>query len=228
MTIIFALLTALWLGIMTSISPCPLATNIAAVSFISKRFNSRTQMLLNGFLYTIGRTGTYFVLSLLIIGGLLSIPSLSAILQGYIAKVLGPLLVLVGMFLLDLFSLPAFGNVCGDAHSRLAGKGLWGPFLLGVIFALAFCPSSAAIFFGALIPLALDKQSTIGMPILYGIGTGLPVIIVAFLIAFGFAEVGKLFHNIVKLELWVRRITGGLFIIIGTYYILTHIFGVTI
>jgi cytochrome c biogenesis protein CcdA len=225
MTIILALLTALWLGILTSISPCPLATNIAAVSFISKRFNSRTQMLLNGILYTLGRTLTYFLLSLLVIGGLFSIPSVSMALQGYIAKLLGPILILVGMFLLDLFPSPSFGNICGDVHTKLVEKGYIGSFLLGALFALAFCPTSAAIYFGAMIPLALDKHSIVGMPVLYGVGTGIPVVVFAVIIAFGFEGIGKAFQNTVKLELWVKRITGALFIMIGIYYVLTHIFG---
>lgn len=226
MTFGIELLTALWLGILTSISPCPLATNIAAVSFISKKFDSGFPTLLNGILYTLGRTLTYFLLSLLIIGGLFSIPSVSMVLQDYIAKLLGPILILMGMFLLDLLPSPSFGNICGNIHTKLVGKGYAGSFLLGAFFALAFCPTSAAIFFGAMIPLALDKHSIIGMPVLYGIGTGIPVVVFAILIALGFAGIGKIFHNVIKFELWIRRATGVLFIIIGIYYILTHIFGI--
>lgn len=226
MTFGIELLTALWLGILTSISPCPLATNIAAVSFISKKFDSQLAALLNGVLYTLGRTLTYFLLSGLIIGGLFSIPSISLFLQSYVAKFLGPVLIIVGMFLLNLLPMPAFGNICGDIHSRLVGKGYIGSFLLGAFFALAFCPASAAIFFGAMIPLALEKHSIIGMPVIYGVGTGLPVMAFATAIALGFRGVGRLFHNVVKFELWIRRVTGVLFIIIGIYYILTHIFGV--
>lgn len=225
MTFYMALLAALWLGILTSISPCPLSTNIAAVSFISKKFNNRIPTLVNGILYTFGRTLTYFLLSALIIGGLFSIPFISMVLQGYVAKLLGPVLILVGMFLLELLKLPPFGSACGGIYTRLAGKGYAGSFLLGAFFALAFCPASAAIFFGAMIPLALDKHSIVGMPVLYGIGTGIPVVVFAILIAFGFAGIDKMFQNTVKVELWIRRATGVLFIMIGIYYILTHIFG---
>lgn len=225
MTFGIELLTALWLGILTSISPCPLATNIAAVSFLSKKFDNRLPTLLNGILYTLGRTLTYFLLSLLIVGGLFNIPFVSMVLQDYIAKLLGPVLILVGMFLLDLLPSPSFGNICGDVHTKLIGKGYTGSFLLGAFFALAFCPTSAAIFFGAMIPLALDKHSIIEMPVLYGIGSGIPVMVFAVLIAFGFKSIGKAFQNTVKLELWIRRLTGALFIMIGIYYILTHIFG---
>lgn len=220
--------TALWLGILTSISPCPLATNLAAVTFISKKFSSRTAIAINGLLYTLGRTLTYFIVSFVIISGLFSIPSVSAFLQNYMTKILGPLLIIAGMFLLELINLPSFGNACWRIHARLANKGYIGSFVLGSLFAVAFCPSSAALFFGALIPLALGKGSNILMPVTYGIGTGLPVIIFATLIAFGFAGIGRAFHNVAKLEIWVRRITGVLFILVGLYYIFTYIFGVNI
>lgn len=222
----WVLATAAWLGILTSISPCPLATNVAAVSFISKKFTSRTAILLNGLLYTLGRALTYCAVSFIIISGLLTIPSVSIFLQGYIAKLLGPVLILAGMFLLELLKLPSFRNVCGNIHTRLSDKGYVGSFLLGAVFALAFCPSSAAIFFGALIPLAVEQKSNLIMPITYGIGTGIPVIVFATLIAIGFAGIGKVFHNVARLELWVRRITGVLFIVVGVYYVLSHIFGV--
>lgn len=225
---IFGMLTALWLGVLTSISPCPLATNIAAVTFISKKLGSSIPTLLNGILYTLGRTLTYFLLSLVIISGLFSIPSLSILLQNYIAKLLGPILILAGMVLLDLLPFPSLVSVCGNIHTKLLNKGYAGSFLLGALFALAFCPTSAAIFFGAMIPLALDKHSILGMPVLYGIGTGIPVMVFAILIAFGFNSINKAFQNTIKLELWARRITGVLFIAIGIYYILTHIFGLIV
>lgn len=226
MTLYLALLTSLWLGILTSISPCPLATNIAAVSFISKKFDGKLPILLNGILYTLGRTVTYFALSLLIVTGLFSIPSISAALQIYIAKILGPILILVGMFFLDLLPLPAFGRACGHIHTRLSDKGYLGSFLLGIVFALAICPSSAAIFFGALIPMALEKRSNIAIPVLYGIGTGIPVAVFATLMAFSFKGIGRLFDNLAKFEIVIRRVTGVLFIVIGIYYVLTHIFGI--
>lgn len=220
------LATATWLGILTSISPCPLATNVTAVTFISKKFTSRTAILLNGALYILGRALTYCAVSFIIISGLFTIPSVSIFLQNYIAKILGPVLILAGMFLLELLKLPSFGKVCGNIHTRLSDEGYIGSFLLGAAFALVFCPSSAAIFFGALIPLAIEQKSNLLMPITYGIGTGIPVIVFAALIAIGFAGIGKAFHNVARLELWVRRITGILFIVVGVYYILSHIFGV--
>lgn len=220
--------SALWLGILTSISPCPLATNIAAISFIGKRVGSGRHVFLSGFFYTLGRMITYLVLGVFVVAGVLSIPGLSYFLQKYMNKLLGPLLIIVGMVLLELIRLNiSGGSMAGEKMKKHAEKGgIWGAGLLGIVFALSFCPVSAALFFGSLIPLSVKHRSSIMLPSLYGIGTGLPVILFAILIALGARAVGKAFNKLTQIEWWVRRITGGIFIAVGIYYSLTYIFGV--
>jgi len=220
-----AAVSAFWLGILTSISPCPLATNIAAISFIGRRVGSPRLQFLSGVLYTGGRSLTYLVLGMLLVASLLSMSELSLLLQKYMNKLLGPILILVGMFLLELISFGAGGGGISDRFQKRAEAfGMWGAGLLGIIFALSFCPLSAALFFGSLIPLAVQYQSSVAMPILYGIGTGLPVLIFAVIIAFGAQRLGKAFNILTAIEKWARRITGTIFILVGIYFCLVHIF----
>ena len=221
------ILLALWLGILTSISPCPLATNIAAISFIAKQVSRTRQALLSGIFYVVGRMATYLVLGMVVVGGLLSMPEVSNFLQRYMNRFLGPLLVVVGMFLLELIpiTLPGIGG--GEKLQKRAERGgVWGAGLLGVVFALSFCPISAALFFGSLIPLSVKHNSPVLMPALYGFGTGLPVLLFAVLIVLGAKSIGKTFTRLSLTEQWARRITGVVFVLAGIYISLRYIFGV--
>ncbi len=220
-------LWALWLGILTSISPCPLATNITAVSYIGRQVGSTRSVLLSGLFYTLGRMATYGILGAVVITSLLSIPEVSNALQKYMNKLLGPLLILVGMVLLDLLSvkMPQFGFL-KDVHTGNHKGGFLSAGLLGMVFALAFCPTSAALFFGSLIPLSLKHESNIALPLLYGIGTALPVFIFSILIAYSFHLVGKVFNILTYVEVWMRRVTGIVFIAVGIYFVLAYIFRV--
>ena len=183
--------TAVWLGLLTSISPCPLATNIAAISYIGRRVGSPRQVVLTGVLYTLGRTLAYVVLGALLVASVLSVPQLSMFLQKYMNKLLGPLLILVAMFLLDLIQLRASGAGMSEGmRKRVDALGLWGALPLGVVFALTFCPVSAALFFGSLIPLAVQARSSLVLPGLYGVGTAVPALAFAVLIAAG-SQVGR-------------------------------------
>ena len=158
--LILGTLSALWLGILTSISPCPLATNIAAISFIGRRVSHGRVVFLTGLLYTLGRMLTYVVLGILLITSVLSIPQVSYILQKYMNKILGPILIFVGMILLELIRFNVTG--CGFSEKmqrRVETSGIWGAGLLGIVFALSFCPISAALFFGSLIPLSIKSFS---------------------------------------------------------------------
>ncbi len=219
--------TALWLGILTSISPCPLASNIAAISFISRRVGQTRQVLLSGLLYTIGRTIAYQVLSIVIVVGLLATGDIARFLQRYLNQILGPVLILVGMVLLGLLGFTFSLNLAGQGVQQRASKGgvLWS-LLLGILFALSFCPVSAGLFFGGLIPLAAAKQSHVLLPLLFGVGTALPVIAFAFLIAFASQYVGVAFNRLTQVERWVRAVTGTVFIVAGVYYCLAHIYGI--
>jgi cytochrome c biogenesis protein CcdA len=217
--------SALWLGVLTSISPCPLATNVAAVSFIGKQFASAPRVALSGLFYVLGRMLAYLGLGAALIAGLMSAPYLSEFLQKSMNKILGPVLILVGMVLLDLlrFNLPG-GGVGERMQERVGRGGIWGAGLLGLVFALSFCPVSAALFFGSLIPLAVKHGSGVLFPLVFGVGTGLPVIVFAMMIALGARSVGVLFQKLTRAELWARRITGAIFIALGIYYVLAHIF----
>jgi cytochrome c-type biogenesis protein len=217
--------SAMWLGVLTSISPCPLATNIAAISYIGKQADRPLTVLLTGTMYTLGRTLTYVILGALLVASLLSVPGLSNFLQHYMNKLLGPVLIVVGMFLLDLLHLPALGGSGASClGERLGRSGAWGAGLLGMLFALSFCPTSAALFFGSLIPLSVKWQSSVVLPSLYGAGTALPVFAFAVLIAMGAKSLGGVFQRLTAVELWARRITGGVFILIGIYFSVTYIF----
>jgi len=223
---LFALLSALWLGILTSISPCPLATNVAAVSYIGKNITCPYKTVLSGFLYTFGRVLSYVFIGIVIVTGLLSVPSIANFLQQYINVILGPILILVGIILLEIVKI---NFSAGISHMGLQDKikdfGPIGALLLGIIFALSFCPISAALFFGSLIPLSVEHNSKILFPLVYGIGTGLPVVLFAVLIAFSMNSVGKAYNGLVKFEFWMRKITGVIFIFAGIYFIANHIFG---
>lgn len=226
--LLLAATTALWLGILTSISPCPLATNIAAISFISREVATPRKVLLTGTLYTLGRAVTYVVLGALLVASLLSIPHVSNLLQKYMNKLLGPTLILVGMFLLGLldFHFSTSAPVTERMQKRMVTWGMWGAAPLGMLFALAFCPVSAALFFGSLIPLAARSGSRVALPSLFGIGTGLPVLAFGVLIALGAQTVSKAFNRLTVIEKWARGITGVVFVLVGIYFSLAYIFAV--
>ena len=218
---------ALWFGILTSISPCPLATNIAAVSFIGRGLVRPRAAVLTGLLYTLGRTFVYVVLGMLLVSSLLSAPVVSDLLQRYMNKLLGPILILVGMLLLGLIQFSTRGTQLSERMGeRVAGWGVWGGLVLGAVFALSFCPTSAALFFGSLLPLAVKYESRLLLPMLYGVGTALPVLAFAFLIVVSTRAVGQAFHRITQFERWARRITGVLFVGIGIYFSLVYVFRV--
>jgi cytochrome c biogenesis protein CcdA len=223
-----SLTTAAWLGILTAISPCPLATNVAAISFIGRQMGNRLAIFLSGMLYTAGRVLAYVLLGYLISSGLFATGQIARFLQNYLNDILGPLLILLGMVLLNLIGSGLGGiQLAGtDIQKKAAKKGALYAFPLGVLFALSFCPVSAGLFFGALIPLTLSSSSAIVLPLVYGIGTAIPVVIFAFIIAYSSEKLGKAFNSLNKIEIYVRFATGTIFIIAGIYYCLTHIYGV--
>ncbi|HUS70046.1 MAG TPA: aromatic aminobenezylarsenical efflux permease ArsG family transporter [Anaerolineae bacterium] len=225
--LLVAAASALWLGILTSISPCPLATNIAAISFVGKRVANPRHVFLAGLAYTLGRSLTYLGLGILLVGSLLSVPYVSHVLQKYANKLLGPILIVVGMFLLEMlqFHLPGLG-LSSKMGDWVENGGIWGAGLLGMGFALSFCPVSAVLFFGSLIPLAIRCGSPVLLPSLYGVGTSLPVFVFALLIALGARSIGKAYGWLTRLEHWARVLTGIVFVVVGIYYCLAYIFGV--
>ena len=225
--LVIGAVSAFWLGILTSISPCPLATNIAAISYIGRRVESTRQVFLTGLLYTVGRTLAYLALAIVLVGTALSVPQVSLFLQKYMHIALGPILILVGMVLLGLIQFNMGGSgVSEGMQKRVDAMGIWGALLLGAVFALSFCPTSAALFFGSLVPLSLKANSSLMLPVVYGIGTAAPVIVFAVIIAMSAQSVGKAFDVLTKIEWWARMITGGIFIMVGIYFSLKYIFEV--
>jgi len=199
------------------------------ISFVSRRVTSPARVFLAGLLYTGGRTLAYLALGMALVWSLLSAPFVSHILQKYMNRALGPILILVGMVLAEFIRLNVSGSGMSDRMGkRLERLGLWGTLFLGVLFALSFCPISAALFFGSLVPVALQCNSGILLPSAYGVATGLPVLVFAVLIAIGAKCVGEAYNKIVPFEKWARRITGVIFILAGITYCLTEIFGIQI
>ena len=165
----FPLIAAFFIGLMTAISPCPLATNITAIAYTSKNINNSKHTLAVGFLYTLGRMFTYIVVASLIVWFGLQAQVISLFLQKYGAKILGPLLLIIGIIMLEVFKFRFFksSGKLNKLKEKLAKKGFLGSFLLGVIFALAFCPFSAVLFFGMLIPLALKVGDGLIIPAVF-------------------------------------------------------------
>ena len=219
---------ALGLGIWTSLQPCPMATNIAAIAYIGRRVDRPGLVLLAGLLYALGRTIAYVALAVLLLGGIVSAWQLSGFLERHVFKILGPLLILVAMVLLELvgFRLPAAG-IGGKLQPRVDAWGLWGALPLGIVLALAFCPVSAASFFVSLLAMLAASNSPVVLPSIYGIGTALPVILFATLIAVGASSMGQVFHRLAQVEWWVRRITAVVLIALGVHFSLKYDFGVS-
>jgi cytochrome c-type biogenesis protein len=218
--------SAFWLGILTSISPCPLATNIAAVSFISRNLGSSKKVLWSGLLYAAGRMLTYVAIAVLAVASLLSLPEVSFFLETNMHKIIGPLLIVVGIILLDVLPFTFSASlVSGSMQEKIGKWGLWGSGILGIVFALTFCPLSAALFFGSLIPLAIDGKSAVMMPSVYGLGTALPVIAFAFVMAFGVMSIGRVFDKLTQIEKWVRKLTAVVFIGAGLYLLFKSLMG---
>ncbi len=213
-------LTALVLGLMTAISPCPLAMNITAVGFISRDIENRHRVFINGLLYTFGRAITYTALALLIYLGADQL-KFSGFFQQHGEKIVGPLLVIIGLFMLDIFRLNFPG--LGRFTSRIQNKTKWSytdAILLGLLFALAFCPYSGVLYFGMLVPMTVTSASGLYLPVIFALATGIPVIIFAWLIAYTVSGVGGVYNKIRNFELWFRRIVAILFIVTGIYYII--------
>lgn len=214
------ILYAFLLGLMTSISPCPLATNITAIAFIGKNIGNKRKVFINGLLYTLGRAITYITLGVVLFFGASKF-YVASFFQSNGEKFLGPLLLIIGIFMLDFIKIkfPSFGKLTEKMQNKSKqGSGI-SAILMGILFALAFCPYSGVLYFGMLIPITISSTSGLILPLIFSIATGLPVIIFAYLIAFTLSGVGKLYNRLKVFELWFRRVVSAIFIIVGLYYI---------
>lgn len=219
-------LTAFILGLMTAISPCPLATNITAIAYISKDIDSKKRVFINGLIYTAGRAITYTGLGIILFFGA-STFNIARLMQTWGEKLLGPLLLIIGIFMLGLFTIriPGIGGM-GSKMQNSKKKGFWNVLLLGIVFALAFCPYSGVLYFGMLIPITLSHVSGLFLPLVFAVATGLPVIILAWMLAYTVSEVGIFYNKLRVFEKWFRRVVALIFIIVGTYY--TYIFFINV
>jgi cytochrome c-type biogenesis protein len=239
---------ALYLGVLTSISPCPLATNIAAISYVGRKVGNSRAVIGAGSLYTLGRCLLYLALAVIIASTAMSIRAVSVFLQTYMYLVLGPIFLILGMMLVGLITTNLGGAGMSDAmQKRVDAMGIWGAFLLGVLFAVSFCPTSAVWFFGLLalvmgseagaltpilaklgigLPEAALPGGTLILPLVYGVGTALPVLLVAFLLAYSMQSVGKAYNALSKVEWWARQATGWTFVCLGVHFSLKHVFEV--
>jgi cytochrome c biogenesis protein CcdA len=207
-----------------------MATNIAAVSFLGRRVDNPRIVLGGGLLYALGRASAYVALGALLLAGLMTAPGVSSFLQKYMNRIVGPVLILVGLFLLEAisFRLPSLTRAGERLQEKLKTRGMWGAAPLGALFALSFCPVSAALFFGSLIPLALQLESSVVIPTAYGVGTALPVVLFAVLIALGARGLGLAFKRLTSIERWARRVMAVIFIGVGVYMTLAYTVGLAI
>ncbi|MCK3684256.1 aromatic aminobenezylarsenical efflux permease ArsG family transporter [Maribellus sp. YY47] len=220
----FPVLTAFILGLMTAISPCPLATNITAVGFIGKDIENRNRVFYNGLIYTLGRAVAYTLLAFVLFLGADQF-AVSGIFQRYGEKIIGPLLIVIGLFMLGVLkiSLPGGGKIA-ERFEKKGVTGYWDVLLLGMLFAMAFCPYSGVLYFGMLIPLTISSASGLYLPVVFAIATGIPVILFAWLIAYAVSGVGGLYNRLKTFELWFRRVIALVFILVGIYYVFTVFF----
>lgn len=222
-------LTAFVLGLLTAISPCPLATNISAIGFIGKNIEDRKAIFKRGIYYTVGRILAYTVLGIILISILKEGASMFGI-QKAISKwgelLIGPVLLIIGLYMLfgDRINIPKFGFDGGEKGERLAGKGSWGALLLGVLFAMTFCPSSGIFYFGMLIPMSATASIGWLLPVLFAVATSLPVLVVAWILAFSVEKVGEVYGKIQTLQKWLNIIVGTIFVLVGVYYCFTMYF----
>jgi cytochrome c biogenesis protein CcdA len=218
-------LSAFFLGLITAISPCPMATNIAAIAYVGRRVKERKYAIMTGALYTLGRMFSYSILGVIIIVAGIEIPGVASFLQDFGEQVLGPLLIVIGVIMLSINRMPLSlgGGRLSAIGTKVANWGMVGGFLLGALFALAFCPYSAVLFFGVLIPLALKSAGGVALPAVYAIGTGLPVLVFGTLISLGVARVATWLNAVTRVEKIIRVTVSIIFIGVGIYLVVLWI-----
>lgn len=215
----YSAVTAFILGLMTAISPCPLATNISAIGYISKDLSNRNRVFTSGLIYTLGRAISYTLIGVIIFFGASKF-EVTRLFQGWGEKLLGPALILIGLFMLDFIKITIPGLNITEKMENRGNKGFWSALLLGIVFALAFCPYSGVLYFGMLIPITIASPTGLFLPLIFAFATGLPVIIFAWLLAYTVGNVGQAYNKLKTFEIWFRRVVAVLFFIVGAYYVI--------
>ncbi len=220
------LFSAFILGLMTAISPCPMATNITAIGFISKDIENRKKVFLNGIVYTVGRGISYSLIGVIFYFGASQF-AFESILQTWGERLLGPLLIVIGFFMLGLINInfPGVSKITNKLEEK-SKNSFWGVLLLGIVFALAFCPYSGVLYFGMLIPITISSVTGLYLPVVFAIATGIPVIIFAWLLAFSINTVGSFYNKMKSFEYWFRKVVAIVFILIGIYYTISILIGI--
>ena len=226
MELLLAAGPAFTLGFLTSISPCLLATNVTAIGFIARRIDRPRYILLSGGAYTLGQALGFVALASLVVGSLVSVPAVSHWLQKYMFRVLGPVLIVVGLFLVEWLKVSlGSGRLKGWAQRFGHSGGLWATALLGLLFAMSFCPTTAALFFGGLVPLAIAQESKFFLPLMYSVGVSVPVVAIVLVLGFAANWLGRIMRRVSEVEWWLRRGAGGVFILVGLYFTLVYSLG---
>ncbi len=215
------LVAAFFIGLLMTFSPCPLATNITAIAFISKKIGDSRHTFLVGTLYSLGRMAAYITLTALIVHAGLNIQAISFFLQEYGERLIGPFLVLMGVLMLEIVEIPFSGGQgwLQAIEIYLGEKGYLGAFFLGVIFALALCPFAAVLFFGMLVPIALKTGDALFVPAVFAIATALPVIVISLVLVKSVNRVSNVMQKVQDMEKWVKWAVAAVFICTGVYYI---------
>ena len=218
---------AFWLGFLTAISPCLLATNVTAISFIARRLDRPRMVAASGGFYMVGQAIGFVLLALIVTTSLASIPVVSHWLQKYLFRLLGPILLLVGVLLLEWVTVSlGSGHLKGWAQRYGRSGTLWATMLLGLLFAMSFCPTTAAFFFGGLIPLSLANESHVILPLAYAVGASLPVMVIVALVVCAAELLGRFVRRVSDAEWWLRRGTGIVFLVVGIYFTLAYSLGI--
>ena len=212
-------ISSLLLGLLMAIAPCPMTINVTAMGYIGKDLTQPRKIFINGLFYTLGTIASYSGLALILYFGADQF-RISSVFQQYSEYIIGPLLLLIGLYMLGLFriDLPGFSRLTGRFQNRKSFRA-WDSFLIGLVFALAFCPYSGVLYFGMLIPLVLATSSP-WLPLVFSLAAGIPIVIFAWLLAFTVSGVGRLFNRLKTIEFWFRKAVALLFIGIGIYSII--------
>jgi cytochrome c biogenesis protein CcdA len=217
------LLSAWALGILTAISPCPLATNITATAYIARTLEGKRKVLLSGLLYTLGLAFTYTTIAMIISLGASKF-HVAKFFQGNGEKFVGPIMIVIGLIMLNVIRFNFLGksSLKNKLGEKFKDRGLLGSFLLGVLFAMAFCPYSGAMYFGMLVPMTIKSDMGITLPLFFAIGAGSLVLFFTLVIAFSMEKLGVYFKRITQIEKVMRYIAAALFILTGLYYVLIY------
>ncbi len=212
------LIAALLLGIMTSVSPCPLTSNLAALAMLSKKASTHSAAGAASLAYSLGRSVVYVIAAALVgFAGAFAFAVLAP-LQAYSSLILSIIFAVCGLLLLEKIRL-SFRLVESETLRSLTDKGVAGAFALGAGLALVFCPVSAALFLGGVVPLTISAKDWLLVPAIYGIGTALPVVLFSQAVVLAKKRSGAL-ESVKGAAGAAKALMGALFLLGSAYYLL--------